>query len=254
MSVPVHILGISAYYHDAAAALLRDGRILAATQEERFSRKKHDPRFPSAAIDYCLDETDDNCTLGPDEDLPDAGAFLLYTTPYGGVETTAPSTIDANQLLAFSLFVREAGDTVLGLSLDHGGHLTHGSPVNISGRFYRFVPYQLTQSDERIDMDRLRDTALAERPKMIIAGATAYPRAIDAARAFPRSRAHSSASRAGSSSGSSAAASPGTSSSAASAGSSAASSSTGSCPAGSSGGAGGVGRVPGDGTSPPSPR
>ena len=52
----IHILGISAYYHDSAAALLRDGRIIAAAQEERFSRKKHDARFPAHAIEYCLEE------------------------------------------------------------------------------------------------------------------------------------------------------------------------------------------------------
>jgi glycine hydroxymethyltransferase len=69
----------------------------------------------------------------------------------------------------------------MGLSLDHGGHLTHGSPVNISGRFYNFVAYGVNMSDERIDMDQMRETALRERPKMIIAGATAYPRIIDPA-------------------------------------------------------------------------
>jgi glycine hydroxymethyltransferase len=67
------------------------------------------------------------------------------------------------------------------MSLDHGGHLTHGSPVNISGRTYRFVAYGVTKSDERIDFDELRDVARRERPKMIVAGATAYPRIIDPA-------------------------------------------------------------------------
>jgi glycine hydroxymethyltransferase len=77
------------------------------------------------------------------------------------------------------LALLEQGDTVMGLSLDHGGHLTHGSPVNISGRFYNFVAYGVAASDERIDLDEMRETALRERPKMIIAGATAYPRMID---------------------------------------------------------------------------
>ncbi|MCY4069475.1 MAG: serine hydroxymethyltransferase [Acidimicrobiaceae bacterium] len=72
----------------------------------------------------------------------------------------------------------EPGDTVLGMSLDHGGHLTHGSPVNFSGLLYRFVSYGVTPSDERIDLDQLRDLALAHRPKLIVAGATAYPRLI----------------------------------------------------------------------------
>jgi glycine hydroxymethyltransferase len=71
------------------------------------------------------------------------------------------------------------GDTVLGLSLDHGGHLTHGRATNISGRLYNFVPYKLTPSDERLDFDQIRDLALEHRPKMIVAGATAYSRIID---------------------------------------------------------------------------
>jgi len=75
----------------------------------------------------------------------------------------------------------EPGDTVLGLSLDHGGHLTHGSPVNASGKLYRFVPYKVTPGDERIDMDQVRDLALQHRPKLIVAGTTSYPRRIDPA-------------------------------------------------------------------------
>jgi len=73
------------------------------------------------------------------------------------------------------------GDTVLGLSLDHGGHLTHGSPVNASGLLYRFIPYKVTPGDERVDMDQVRDLALQHRPKMIVAGTTSYPRRLDPA-------------------------------------------------------------------------
>ena len=73
----------------------------------------------------------------------------------------------------------EPGDTVLGLSLDHGGHLTHGSPVNASGMLYHFVAYKVTPGDERIDMDQVRDLALEHRPKMIVAGTTSYPRRLD---------------------------------------------------------------------------
>ena len=73
------------------------------------------------------------------------------------------------------------GDTVLGLSLDHGGHLTHGSPVNASGKLYNFKSYQTTTGDERIDMDQVRDLALEHRPRMIVAGTTSYPRRIDPA-------------------------------------------------------------------------
>jgi glycine hydroxymethyltransferase len=75
--------------------------------------------------------------------------------------------------------VLEFGDTVLGLSLDHGGHLTHGSPVNASGKLYHFVAYKVTPGDERIDMDQVRDLALEHRPKMIVAGTTSYPRRLD---------------------------------------------------------------------------
>jgi glycine hydroxymethyltransferase len=75
--------------------------------------------------------------------------------------------------------VLEAGDTVLGLSLDHGGHLTHGSPVNASGKLYHFVPYKVSPGDERIDMDQVRDLALEHRPKLIVAGTTSYSRRID---------------------------------------------------------------------------
>ena len=73
----------------------------------------------------------------------------------------------------------EPGDTVLGLSLDHGGHLTHGSPVNASGKLYHFVAYKVTPGDERVDMDQVRDLALQHRPKMIVAGTTSYPRRLD---------------------------------------------------------------------------
>src|SRR5688500_8393385 len=77
------------------------------------------------------------------------------------------------------LALLEPGDTVLGLRLDQGGHLTHGSPVNASGRLYRFVSYGVTPSDERIDVDQIRELAHEHRPKLIVTGATAYPRVID---------------------------------------------------------------------------
>jgi glycine hydroxymethyltransferase len=75
--------------------------------------------------------------------------------------------------------VLNTGDTVLGLSLDHGGHLTHGSPVNASGKLYDFVAYKVTPGDERVDMDQVRDLALEHRPKLIVAGTTSYPRRLD---------------------------------------------------------------------------
>lgn len=71
------------------------------------------------------------------------------------------------------------GDTVLGLSLDHGGHLTHGSPVNASGILYNFVSYKVTPNDERISFDEVRELARQHKPKMIVAGTTSYPRRLD---------------------------------------------------------------------------
>ena len=85
----------------------------------------------------------------------------------------------ANANFAVYMALLDPGDTVLGLRLDQGGHLTHGSPVNFSGRLYDVHGYGLTPSDERIDLDDLRRMATELRPKMIIAGATAYPRIID---------------------------------------------------------------------------
>jgi len=71
------------------------------------------------------------------------------------------------------------GDTVLGMNLSHGGHLTHGSPVNFSGNIYNAVFYGVRKDDQRIDMDQVRDLAKTHRPKMIVVGASAYPRIID---------------------------------------------------------------------------
>jgi glycine hydroxymethyltransferase len=87
----------------------------------------------------------------------------------------------ANANMAVYLALLDPGDKVMGMSLDHGGHLTHGSPVNVSGRLYDFVAYGVTPSDERLDYGTIADLARSERPKMIIAGATAYPRIIDPA-------------------------------------------------------------------------
>jgi glycine hydroxymethyltransferase len=85
----------------------------------------------------------------------------------------------ASANMAVYLALLDPGDTVLGLSLDHGGHLTHGSPVNASGILYHFVSYRVTPGDERIDMDQVRDLALEHRPKLIVAGTTSYPRRLD---------------------------------------------------------------------------
>jgi glycine hydroxymethyltransferase len=85
----------------------------------------------------------------------------------------------ANANMAAYLALLEPGDKVMGMRLDQGGHLTHGSPVNFSGRLYEFVAYGVDRDSEVIDYDAVRAVAVAERPKLIIAGATAYPRLID---------------------------------------------------------------------------
>jgi glycine hydroxymethyltransferase len=109
------------------------------------------------------------------EDLARERARSLFGAEHANVQPH--SGANANMAVYFALL--EPGDTVLGLRLDQGGHLTHGSPVNASGRLYRFVSYGVTASDERIDLDQVRDLALEHRPKLIVTGATAYPRIID---------------------------------------------------------------------------
>ena len=87
------------------------------------------------------------------------------------------SGAQANMAAYFALL--EPGDTILGMSLSEGGHLTHGSPVNFSGRLYDIVAYGVRPDDHRIDYAQLRETALKRRPKLIVAGASAYPRILD---------------------------------------------------------------------------
>ena len=111
------------------------------------------------------------------EDLARERVKALFGADHANVQPHA----GANANMAAYLAVLEPGDTVLGMRLDQGGHLTHGSPVNFSGRFYDFVSYGVTPSDERIDMDEVRDRAQAHHPKLIVAGATAYPRIIEPA-------------------------------------------------------------------------
>ena len=92
------------------------------------------------------------------------------------------SGAQANTAVYFALL--NPGDTILGMNLSHGGHLTHGSPVNISGKYFKIGPYGVSKEDERIDYDALEQIAVENKPKMIVAGASAYPRIID----FPRLR------------------------------------------------------------------
>ena len=97
------------------------------------------------------------------------GAEHANVQPHSGAQ--------ANTAVYFALL--QPGDTVLGMNLAHGGHLTHGSPVNISGCYYNFVPYGVDPADGKINYEALREVALECKPKLIVAGASAYPRAID---------------------------------------------------------------------------
>ena len=101
----------------------------------------------------------------------------LFGAEHANVQPHSGSQANAAVYLA----MLDIGDTVMGMSLDHGGHLTHGSPVNASGKLYNFVSYGLTRSDERIDYEAMAELAREHRPKLIVAGATAYPRRIDSA-------------------------------------------------------------------------
>lgn len=90
------------------------------------------------------------------------------------------SGAQANFAVYFAML--SPGDTIMGMNLSHGGHLTHGSPVNISGKYFKIVPYGVSAETERIDYDEMEKIALETKPKMIVSGASAYPRIIDFAR------------------------------------------------------------------------
>jgi glycine hydroxymethyltransferase len=109
------------------------------------------------------------------EDLARERAKQLFGAEHANVQPHAGA--QANMAVYHALL--ERGDTVMGLSLDQGGHLTHGSPVNFSGQYYRFVAYHVDRETQLIDMDEVRAVARAEQPKLIVTGATAYPRLWD---------------------------------------------------------------------------
>lgn len=97
------------------------------------------------------------------------GANFANVQPHSGAQ--------ANMAVFYALLT--PGDTVLSMNLAHGGHLSHGSPVNMSGKYWNIVPYGVSEKDNRIDYDEVRRLALENRPKLILAGASAYPRVID---------------------------------------------------------------------------
>src|SRR5436190_16670262 len=112
------------------------------------------------------------------ESLAIARAKALFGADHANVQPH--SGAQANMSVYFAAV--KPGDTVLGMNLAHGGHLTHGHPLNFSGQLYRIVPYGVRHADERIDYDEIDRLVDDNRPDMIIVGASAYPRVIDFAR------------------------------------------------------------------------
>jgi glycine hydroxymethyltransferase len=100
------------------------------------------------------------------------GAEHVNVQPHSGAQ--------ANMAVYFAML--KPGDTIMGMNLSHGGHLTHGSPVNFSGKWFSVIPYGVDDKNQRIDYDSVRELALTHHPKMIVAGASAYPRIIDFAK------------------------------------------------------------------------
>lgn len=112
------------------------------------------------------------------EDIARERAKKLFGAEHANVQPH--SGANANLAVFFALL--NPGDTVMGMSLAHGGHLSHGSPVNISGKYFNIVPYEVADDTETIDYDKMRETALECKPKLIVSGASAYSRVIDFAK------------------------------------------------------------------------
>jgi glycine hydroxymethyltransferase len=142
------------------AVLAAAGSVLTNKYSEGYPRKRY---YGGNAV---VDEV---------EDLARTRACELFGAEHANVQPHAGAIAN----MAVYQAMLKPGDKVMGMRLDQGGHLTHGSPVNASGRLYDFVAYGVDRESERIDHDEVRAIAMAERPKLIIAGATAYPRLID---------------------------------------------------------------------------
>jgi glycine hydroxymethyltransferase len=142
------------------AVMAAQGSVLTNKYSEGYPRKRY---YGGNAV---VDEAEE---LAIERAKELFGAEHVNVQPHSG----------ANANAAVYLAMLDPGDTVMGLRLDMGGHLTHGSPVNFSGRLYNFVSYGLDAETEMLDMDAIRAQALEARPKLIVAGYTAYPRTID---------------------------------------------------------------------------
>jgi len=115
-------------------------------------------------------------------DVAESLAIERARALFGAEHANVQPHSGAQANMAVFLAVLSPGDTILGMNLAHGGHLTHGHPLNFSGRFYKVVPYGVRQEDERLDYDEMERLAMEHKPRLIIAGASAYPRTIDFAR------------------------------------------------------------------------
>ncbi|MDE3192796.1 MAG: serine hydroxymethyltransferase [Chloroflexota bacterium] len=112
-------------------------------------------------------------------DVAESLAIERAKSLFGAEHANVQPHAGAQANMAAYAAIAKPGDTFLGLALDQGGHLTHGSPVNFSAQLYKFVPYHVRKDDELIDYDEVRGLAVAHRPRVIVAGATAYPRVWD---------------------------------------------------------------------------
>lgn len=112
------------------------------------------------------------------ENLAIERAKALFGAEHANVQPHSGAQANTAAYFAFL----QPGDVILGMNLSHGGHLTHGSPVNISGKYFKVVPYGVDAATQRIDYDEVRKLALEHRPKMLVVGASAYPRVLDFAR------------------------------------------------------------------------
>src|SRR5919198_6069446 len=142
------------------AVLAAQGSVLTNKYSEGYPGKRY------YGGNYVVDEA---------EDLARDRACALFGVDHANVQPHSGASAN----MAAYMALLDPGDKIMGMRLDQGGHLTHGSPVNFSGRLYDFVAYGVDDETETLDYDRVRELARRERPKMIVAGATAYPRIID---------------------------------------------------------------------------
>src|SRR4051795_999093 len=142
------------------AVLAAQGSVLTNKYSEGYPGKRY------YGGNYVVDDAEE---LARDRACALFGAEQANVQPHSG----------ANANMAAYLALFSPGDKLMGMRLDQGGHLTHGSPVNFSGRLFNFVSYGVTESDERLDYDQMAELAAKEKPKAIVAGATAYSRLWD---------------------------------------------------------------------------